>query len=39
VIPRHRGDGFGLKLGSSYGYRPPRDELDMVASEIKRALG
>jgi len=39
VIPRHRGDGFGLKLGSSYGYRPPRDELDMVAAEIKRVLG
>lgn len=35
VIPRFRGDGFGLKLGPKYGIRPDRKELDEVAEKIK----
>ena len=38
VIPRFRGDGFGLKLGPSYGIKPERKELDRVAEQIRRAI-
>jgi histidine triad (HIT) family protein len=38
VIPRFRGDGFGLKFGSSYGIKPERKELDAVAEQIRRAI-
>jgi histidine triad (HIT) family protein len=38
VIPRFRGDGFGLKFGPSYGIKPERKELDRVAEQIRRAI-
>jgi histidine triad (HIT) family protein len=38
VIPRFRGDGFGLHFGPAYGVRPARDELDSVAAAIRGAL-
>ncbi len=38
VIPRFRGDGFGMKFGSNYGVRPERRELDSVAERIKEKL-
>ncbi|MBC7236530.1 MAG: HIT family protein [Chloroflexi bacterium] len=38
VIPRHRGDGFGLRFPPDYGRRPPRHELDAVAESIRAAL-
>ncbi len=38
VIPRYRGDGFGLRFGPGYGARPPRPELDEVARWIGDAL-
>ena len=38
VIPRFRGDGFGLRFGSSYGVKPERRELDAVAEQIRRAI-
>ena len=38
VIPRFRGDGFGLRFGPRYGEQPPRDELDRLALELRSAL-
>ncbi len=38
VIPRFKGDGFGIKFGSNYGARPERRELDSVAKKIKEKL-
>jgi histidine triad (HIT) family protein len=38
VIPRFRGDGFGLKFGPGYGGRPEREEMDRVARQIRRAI-
>ncbi|MCS7221026.1 MAG: HIT family protein [Anaerolineae bacterium] len=38
VIPRYKGDGFGLRFGPTYGTRPPRAELDRIAQQIKEAL-
>lgn len=38
VIPRFRGDGFGLKFGPNYGIRVERRELDTVAEHIRRAI-
>ncbi|MCK4481961.1 HIT family protein [Candidatus Bathyarchaeota archaeon] len=38
VIPRFTGDGFRLELGSSYGHRPDRKELDEVAERVKKAM-
>ncbi len=38
VIPRFRGDGFGLHLPPSYNTRPERKELDRIAEQIKRAI-
>jgi histidine triad (HIT) family protein len=39
VFPRHVGDGFGLKFGPAYFTRPSRAELEVVARQIKDALG
>jgi histidine triad (HIT) family protein len=39
VVPRFRGDGFGLRFGPSYGDRPERAALDAVAGRIRQALG
>jgi histidine triad (HIT) family protein len=38
VIPRFRGDGFGLRFGPSYGMESERKELDTVAEQIRRAI-
>jgi len=38
VIPRFRGDGFGLKVGPTYGVKPERKELDTVAEQIRKAI-
>lgn len=38
VVPRFKGDGFGLKFGPKYGKRPDRKELDAVAGSIREAM-
>lgn len=38
VIPRYRGDGFGLKLPPTYSQKPAREELDAVAEMLRRGL-
>jgi histidine triad (HIT) family protein len=38
VVPRFRGDGFGLRFGPGYGDRPERAALDAVAAGIRQAL-
>jgi histidine triad (HIT) family protein len=38
VLPRFRGDGFGLKFAPSYFQRPPRSALDEAAERITQAL-
>lgn len=38
VIPRFRGDGFGLRVGPTYGSLPPRGELEAQAAKIRTAL-
>jgi histidine triad (HIT) family protein len=38
VIPRYRGDGFGFRFGPAYGTRPPREELDRIAQELRSCL-
>ena len=38
VLPRFRGDGFGLRFGPDYGQRPSRERLDETAVAIRQAL-
>jgi histidine triad (HIT) family protein len=38
VIPRYRGDGFGLKFSPEYCSRPDRSDLDAVAERLQEAL-
>ena len=38
VLPRFRGDGFGLKFGPQYGQKPPRTQLDEWAEKIRGGL-
>ena len=38
VVPRFRGDGFGLRFPPGYGHQPPRAELDEIAGRIESAL-
>ena len=38
VIPRYRGDGFGLRFGPNYGRTLPRQELDATAAQIRAHL-
>lgn len=38
VIPRYRGDGFGLKFGPHYFQRPERSELEAAAGKIRTML-
>jgi len=35
VLPRFRGDGFGLRFPPGYGQHPPRAELDQIARRIE----
>jgi len=38
VLPRYRGDGFGLRFGPEYHLLPARAELDEIAAQIRGAL-
>lgn len=38
VIPRFRGDGFGLRFGPDYGRLPPRATLDEIATKIQQVF-
>lgn len=38
VIPRYRGDGFGLRFGPHYGERPARADLDLLAATLRAQL-
>ena len=38
VIPRYRGDGFGLKLPPGYGPHADRERLNRDAAAIAKAL-
>jgi len=38
VVPRFRGDGFGLRFGPDYHQRPSRERLDKTAAAICQAL-
>ena len=38
VIPRFRGDGFGIRFGRDYGRESDRKELNTVADKIKTTL-
>ncbi len=38
VLPRYRGDGFGLRFGPGSRQSPPRAELDALAGQIIAAL-
>jgi len=39
VIPRYKGDGFGIKVGPKYGAKPDKRELDEAAQKIREATG
>lgn len=38
VIPRFRGDGFGIRLGPHNRLRPDKKELDKVALDIRKGM-
>jgi histidine triad (HIT) family protein len=38
VIPRFKGDGFGLVLADTYHTRPPRTELERAAEKIRKTI-
>lgn len=38
VIPRFRGDGFGLRVGLDYGRIAGREELEAVATKIRSGI-
>lgn len=38
VIPRFRGDGFGIRFGRSFGIKPSRQQLDETARRIRENL-
>jgi histidine triad (HIT) family protein len=38
VVPRFKGDGFGMRFGPHYGSRPDKKELDRVASTIMKGM-
>jgi len=37
-FPRFKGDGFGLKFNNNYRNKPPKNELDKIALEIKKYI-
>lgn len=38
VVPRFRGDGFGMRFGPHYGGRPDKKELDKIALDIMKGM-
>ena len=38
VIPRYKGDGFGLKFAQRYFTRPPQAEIDQAAEKVRRQI-
>ena len=38
VLPRFRGDGFGIRAGPDYGRMPERAELESTAEKIRHAI-
>ena len=38
VVPRFRGDGFGMRFGPHYGLRPDKKELDKIALDIRKSM-
>jgi histidine triad (HIT) family protein len=38
VIPRFKGDGFGLTFADTYSTRPSRAELESAAEKIRKAI-
>lgn len=38
VFPRYHGDGFGLRVGPTYGRVADRQELDAIAAQLHAAL-
>lgn len=38
LIPRFKGDGFGIRAGDNYGTKPSRGDLDEIAANIRKAL-
>jgi len=38
VIPRYQGDGFGFRFGPNYVNLPERNELDLIAAQIKNSM-
>ena len=38
VIPRFKGDGFGIRFGRQYGLRPDKRELQGIAAKIREAM-
>jgi histidine triad (HIT) family protein len=38
VIPRFKGDGFGIRFGRQYGLRHDRRELQGIAAKIREAM-
>jgi histidine triad (HIT) family protein len=38
VIPRFKGDGFGLKFGPGYTQLPPRSELDAIGTQLRQQM-
>lgn len=39
VVPRFRGDGFGLRFGPNYGQLAARSELDRIAASLRTLVG
>ena len=38
LVPRFRGDGFGMRFGPNYGVKPNRKELGEVAERIRASM-
>lgn len=38
VIPRFKGDGFGMRFSPHYGSRPRKEELDRIALSIRKGM-
>jgi histidine triad (HIT) family protein len=38
VFPRFKGDGFGLRFSPEYSIKPPRSELERIATDVRARL-